>query len=130
MRVGRREIVEQVLLSGAKNDLVTHISDLLGLRRVVRESTNLIIDIRDVHNKLDVELEVVAHDAANDIRANIVASVSQMRIVILSHNTVSTDQAGQYAAAPTTVGPQAYQETCLASGSRGMKGFFDLVNVL
>lgn len=47
----------------------------------------LVVDVRNIHNKVDIELEVVAHNSADDISANIVAGVSQMRIVVNSRAT-------------------------------------------
>lgn len=46
----------------------------------------LVVHIGDVHHKVDIELEVVAHNSANDIGANIVAGVSQMRVVVDSRS--------------------------------------------
>lgn len=42
----------------------------------------LVIDVCNVHNKVDIKLEVVAHDAPNDIGADIVSGMAQMRIVV------------------------------------------------
>lgn len=50
-------------------------------------TTYLVIHVRNVHHKVDIELEVVAHNAPNDISADIVAGVAQMRIIIDSRTT-------------------------------------------
>lgn len=42
----------------------------------------LVIDVGDVHYKLDVELEVVAQYAPNDIRGHIIARMAEMCIIV------------------------------------------------
>lgn len=44
--------------------------------------TYLVINIGDVHDKLDVELEVIPEDSTQDIGADIVSGMTQMRIVV------------------------------------------------
>ena len=46
--------------------------------------TNLIVDVCNVHHKMNIELEVVSHNAPNNIRSHIVARMAQMRIVVNS----------------------------------------------
>ena len=50
-------------------------------RRSIRQ-TNLVVDIRYVHDILDVELEVVHQNAAYHVRSHIVARVAQVALVV------------------------------------------------
>lgn len=49
---------------------------------IPRASAYLVIHVGNVHDKVDIELEVVAHNAPNDIGADIVSGVTQMRVVV------------------------------------------------
>lgn len=47
----------------------------------------LVVNVCNVHHEVDIELEVVAHNAPDDVGAHIVPGVSQMRIVIHGRST-------------------------------------------
>lgn len=45
-------------------------------------TTYLVVHIRNVHDKLDVEFEIILHDPSDDIGANIVPCMTEMCIVV------------------------------------------------
>lgn len=50
--------------------------------RIRNREAYLVIDVCNVHHKIDLELEVIPHDSAYDIRRHVVPSMAQMGIVV------------------------------------------------
>lgn len=54
----------------------------LGLCWALLGQFYLVVNIRHVHDILDIEAKVMHHDATNDIASHIVSSMSQMAFVV------------------------------------------------
>jgi len=52
-----------------------------------RLADNLVINIGDVHNKLNIVAKVVTHQAIDNVEADVSSGVSQMRFIVHGGST-------------------------------------------
>lgn len=50
--------------------------------RLTGSATYLVVHIRNVHHEIYVEFEIVLHYAAQNIRAHVIARMSQVRVIV------------------------------------------------
>lgn len=81
--MGGDELVEEMLLACSEDDLDATASAQCLKRPMYKKSpAHLVVDICNIHDEFHIELKVVAHDTPNDICADIVPGMTQMRIIV------------------------------------------------
>lgn len=77
----RHEFSQQMLLPPSKNNLPPPSASIPSTRGEPRH-TNLIIHIRNIHNEIDLELEIIPQYPPQYINTNIVPRMAQMGVIV------------------------------------------------